>query len=424
MTNEEKQEVGVFRYGVICDLIDAVRLDYGEKNRLIQEKCDRQWRIPHSCKTSISRSTILEWVKKYKESGHELESLYPKTRQDAGKSKSIDAETVASLIEFRKKVISQPVGSVIEDFMQSNPASRISESSAYRLFAREGLLSERINKPTDRRKYEAELPNDLWQSDVMHGPKLLHKGKRRKCYLIAIIDDHSRFIINAGFYWSENLKTYLKVLEEAFLRRGLPRKLYVDNGAAFKSNHLKYVTAKLEIALIHAKPYSPQGKGKIERWFRTVRMSFLTSFGGETLEEINTAFGQWLTEKYHKKKHTSTSSAPWQRFSENIECIRAAPKNLTDYFRKTANRKVAKDRTVTLDGRLYEAPVSLIGQRIELLYHEDTPHEVEIIYKNRSYGIAASVNLHVNCRVKRDKNSETDIQLISKTDQYKGGSLL
>jgi putative transposase len=119
-------------------------------------------------------------------------------------------------------------------------------------------------KPTDRRKFEAELPNDLWQSDVMHGPKVHVDGKRRKTYLIAVIDDHSRLICHGQFYLSEKLACYLQALEQALLKRGLPRKLYVDNGPAFRSRHLEQVTASLGIALIHSKPYKPQGRGKID----------------------------------------------------------------------------------------------------------------------------------------------------------------
>jgi putative transposase len=147
----------------------------------------------------------------------------------------------------------------------------------------------------------------------MHGPQVLVQDKQRKTYLIAIMDDHSRLITAAAFYLSENLKTYLTVLEQAFLSRGLPRKLYVDNGPAFRSHHLKYVAASLSIALIHARPYKPQGKGKIERWFRTVRLQFLQKFTGKTLPDLNTAFDKWLNEIYHQRKHSSTGETPFKK---------------------------------------------------------------------------------------------------------------
>ena len=226
------------------------------------------------------------------------------------------------------------------------------------------------------------------------------------------------------FYLSENLKTYLTVLEQAFLSRGLPRKLYVDNGPAFRSHHLKYVAASLSIALIHARPYKPQGKGKIERWFRTVRLQFLQRFTGKTLEDLNEAFEKWLHGEYHQRKHSSTGESPFKRFTSAMECIRTAPTDLKDHFRKTARRKVAKDRTITLDGNMFEAPVALIGRHVDVKYHEDTPLQAEVIYKTKSYGLLTPVNLAVNCRVKRDRWNENDIRIMSEPSNYKGGRLL
>lgn len=101
----------------------------------------------------------------------------------------------------------------------------------------------------DLRKLEAKYPNDLWQSDVMHGPRVDFDGKRKKTYLIAIIDDHSRLIPKDRFWFSEKLAFSLDTFEKALLRRGLPRKPYIDNGGAFRSRHLEYAAASLGIAL-------------------------------------------------------------------------------------------------------------------------------------------------------------------------------
>jgi hypothetical protein len=277
--------------------------------------------------------------------------------------------------------------------------------------------------PEDRRKFEAELPNDLWQSDCMHGPSVLHDDKRRKAYLLAFIDDHSRLIPHAEFYLSESLECYIRALEHALSTRGLPRKLYVDNGPAFRSHHLEFIAASLGIALVHARPYKPQGKGKIERFFRTVRADFLPGFKGETLDDLNLAFHIWLGELYHQKIHSSTGQSPFARFTAHMECIRHPPANLKDHFRKTGRRKVAKDRTVSLNGKIFEAPVALVGKQVLLLYHDADPLQVEVIFSGQTYGFLSPLDIHVNCRVKRDKNNNP--QLIS-TDQgrtYKGGSL-
>jgi hypothetical protein len=270
-------------------------------------------------------------------------------------------------------------------------------------------MEKPANRPVDRRKFEAELPNDLWQSDVMHGPKLRVGNTLKKTYLIAFIDDHSRLIPHGEFYPSESLACFSNALEQALLKRGLPRKLYVDNGSAYRSRQLEYTCASLGIALIHARPYMPQGKGKIERFHRTVRSELLSGFKGQTLREINEAFDLWVNGKYHQRKHSSTSQSPFKRFTSHMECIRTAPADLKDHFRKTVKRRVNKDRSIVINKRLYEAPVELIGKRVEVLFHEDSPEEAEVKWRQKSYGMLTMIDLHVNCRVKRDKNNQIEL---------------
>lgn len=412
MTENEKQQIAVFRFGVIHEFVSSAKLNRGEQQRLLQEKCDRKWVIPSSDRTRLSRNTILSWVKKYKESGGKLESLYPQDRSDNGKSRAIDEETGLNLLHLRQEMPDVTVPVLIRRMYERGlvPVGKeLKPATVYRFLHSRNLMKPATDKPMDRRKFEAELPNDLWQSDVMHGPMVDVGGKKRKSYLIGFIDDHSRLVPYARFYLSENLASFLDAFEKALLKRGLPRKLYVDNGAAYRSRHLEHITASLGIALIHAKPYQPQGKGKIERFFRTVRGQFLAEAGQLSLEGINASFDLWLRQIYHQKKHSSTGKTPADRFVSRMECLRAAPENLKDHFRLIARWKVAKDRTVTLDGNLFEAPVGLIGQRVDLLYHKDSPKKVEVRWQQKSYGYLTPVDLHVNCRVKRDKNNRPQL---------------
>ncbi len=426
MTEEMKKRIATFRFGVISDIVTSSKLDYGEQERLVQEKCNRQWDIPYSPRTHIARSTIYSWLKKYTDNGNKLTALYPRERSDTGVSRTIDDETANFIIQTRLENPVLTLKDLIDKVVKDNPGlthKALPKTNVYRILQKQNLTGTKKAIPKDRRRFEAESPNDIWQSDVMHGPRLLYKNKLRKTYLLAIIDDHTRIIPNAQFYFSENLATYLLFLEEAFQRRGLPRKLYVDNGAAFKSHHLKFVSASLEISLINAKAYQPEGKGKIERWFKTIRSSFLPTFTGNTIEELNSALSQWINKKYHQATHSSTGEKPVNRFASNMKCIRVAPKNLTDYFRKSVRRTVAKDRTVTIKGFIFEAPVALIGQRVELLYHEDTPEAVEVRFDGTSYGFIEKVDIHVNCRVKRNKDRRDDIDIESNGANCSSGKL-
>jgi putative transposase len=412
MDEEQKKEIAVFRFGIIADFVTGTQLDRGEKERLLADKCARRWTIPFSNRTSIGRSTIRDWIARYKKGGHRLEALYPQERADRGKSRSIDDETAANLTCVRNEKPGATVGALIAVMVKRQlicPGTRLNTTNVWRFLHQNGLMPEL--KPVDRRKYEAELPNDIWQSDVMHGPQVLVNDRRRKAYLIAFIDDHSRLIPYGAFYLSENLASFLDAFEKALGKRGLPRKLYVDNGSAFRSRQLEHVCASLAIALIHATAYQPQGKGKIERFFRSVRMQFLPSVETEiSLADLNIAFQRWL-DQYHQRRHSAIGQSPLQRYGANIQCLRAAPDDLKDHFRMVVRRTVAKDRSVTIDGRLFEAPVALIGKRIDLLFHKDKPLRVEARLAGKSYGMLQPVDLAVNCRVKRDKNRNTQLDI-------------
>jgi len=423
MTEQDKKQVAAFRFGVICDLVNGVQLDPGEQERLIQQKCARKWQIPFSQKTRIGRSTVLRWVRLYRQSNGRLESLYPRDRSDHGVSRAMDEDTCLGLVTLRKHKPNAPVRHLIDEMEKRRmvAAGQLKLSTVYRFLHQQGLMKP-AEVRQDRRKFEAELPNDLWQSDVMHGPRLEAGGKRKKTYLIAILDDHSRLITHGEFYLSERLTCCLDTLKQALSKRGLPRKLYVDNGAAFRSRHLEHITASLGIALVHSKPYKPQGRGKIERFFRTVRGDFLFSFKGQSLNDVNEAFNLWLNDIYHQRVHSATGQSPFKRFASHVECLRAAPANLTEHFRQCARRRVAKDRTLTLNGRLYEAPVPLIGHQVELLYHPGAADKVEIRFRTKSYGMAIPVDVHVNCRVRRGRNSNTSIEH-NKPSTYRGGCL-
>jgi putative transposase len=405
---EKKKQVAIFRFGVISDFVSPTRLGWGERARLLGEKCARQWQIPFSTRTRLSPATIRSWIRAYEKGGQRLEAIYPHSRSDRGAGRALDQETTLALIGLRREMPHATVRSLIRSAQQRgvvDPEKHLAESTVWRLLTREGLMERDEQAAVDRRRFEAELPNDIWQSDVMHGPAVLAQGKNRKAYLIAFIDDMSRLICHAQFYLSENLNCYLDALRQALLTRGLPRKLYVDNGPAFRSFHLHQITASLGIALVHARPYQPQGKGKIERFFRTVRSDFLPAARAQSLTDLNLALDCWLRELYHNREHKSTGQTPLARYAAHCECVRATPKDLPDHFRQQARRRVAKDRTVSLAGRLYEAPIALIGKQIILLYHAHDLARIEARFEGKSYGMLTVVDLNVNCRVQREKDT-------------------
>jgi transposase InsO family protein len=184
----------------------------------------------------------------------------------------------------------------------------LAPATVHRLLSRHGLMDKRPGLPTskDRRRFAFDKAGELWMSDVMHGPAVMADGRKRKSYLLALLDDATRIVPYAAFALSENTTAFLSVLCQAVLRRGVPTRLYVDNGSAYRSHHLSLVCAKLGIALIHARPYQPQGKGKQERWFRTVRMQLLPTLASAdlaSLEALNRRLWAWVEGEYHHSPH-------------------------------------------------------------------------------------------------------------------------
>ena len=185
---------------------------------------------------------------------------------------------------------------------------------------------------------------------------------------------------------------------------------FSDNGPSFRSQRLSYACASLGIALIFATPYTPQGKGKIERYFRTIRTQMLPLVGAhDSLDQLNAQLAEWLDHSYHQRVHSSTGERPLQRYLRHLELLRPAPQELRDHFRTVVRRKVDKDRAVALYGKLYEAPVGLIGNTVNLLYHEADPSRIEVFFEDRSYGFLSELNPHVNSRVRRVSGHETEL---------------
>jgi len=404
MEQEKKEKIAAFRFGVIFRMVGLKETERGKKESVLRDIVRSRWDIPYTGRSYISRSTILEWLRRYEESGRKVESLYPKSREDSGLSRSIDAETELALVNLKKELlgVSLPVllkiargkGIIDKDF-------KASVQSIYRMFKRHGLDKE-LKEPQDRRRFEAELPNDLWQSDCMHGPKVIVEGRLKKTFLFGFIDDHSRLIPHAEFYLRENLENYIDCLIKALEKRGLPRKLYVDNAPSFRSHQLKYCTASLGIALVFTDPYDAAAKGKIERMWKTIRMQLLPFVSEEiTLERLNEMLREWIDKEYHLRVHGSTKKSPLDRYLEHISLIRPAPKDLMSYFRKQMHRKVGKDRTVSLLGKLYEAPEGLIGNTVTLVYHERDPQRIEVVFEGKSHGFLIPLDVHLNSRIRR-----------------------
>ena len=400
--------IATFRFGIISEFVTGVHLEYGEKEKLFNEKCSRTYKIPFSDTTRISRSTIKKWINDYRNAGNRIDGLMPNERKDKGMFKSLDLSLQLAIKEIKRNKPDLTGIALINELRHRRYLGvdeKVNLSVLYRFLKTNEIIKPKAIK--DRRSFEASFPNELWQSDVLHGPLVKGKNRtKRKSYLIAILDDHSRLIPHGQFYYSEKLDSFKDCLKQAIEKRGLPQRLYIDNGSCYKAINLEQITASLGIGIVHTPPYTPQGRGKIERFFRYVRENFLALHSELlSIECINAYFDDWI-EIYHNRIHGTTKQTPLERYQQNMKCVRPAPKYLIEYFRFIEFRKVKKDRTFCLNGTIYEAPVELIDKRVELKFHKESPEEIEIFYDGHSFGMAVLLNREVNFTIgRKNKNS-------------------
>lgn len=408
--NDLAEEIALFRYGIIADVVRHEPGSSGIYTQL-RDKATQQYNIPGSAKRQVAFDTLRTWVKAYRKQG--FAGLYPKPRSDRGRPRNIAPEVVDHLLNAKDESPSLTVKQVIAKVKNDGlvPADCVlPESTVHRLLHRAGLMVKAADTGTskDRRQFSYTWAGELMMSDVMHGPALVRDGRRKhKTYLIAFLDDATRVIAHAQFCWSENTATFFPVFKQALLRRGIPLRLYVDNGAAYRSRQLELVCAKLGITLVHARPYQPQGKGKIERFFRTVRMQFLNQVHVESLEEMNRRLWAWVEGEYHLSAHRGldkeTPLDRWAQVAGRIKTV-GPELDLDDVFLWEVKRQVRTDRTVSLNGNLYEASPELVKQNVTLRYDPGAPlnRPLQVWHRGSRHDDATPLDRHANCFVKRD----------------------
>lgn len=260
------------------------------------------------------------------------------------------------------------------------------------------------------KRFSHQFINELWQTDVLYGPYIKVGKAKKQLYLLAFIDDASRLITHGQFFDTQNYTALRIALREAILKRGVPKMIYTDNGKIYRANQFAMLCASLGCSLIHAAPFTPTSKGKIERFFLTVRQRFLSNTDTTKIrgiDELNLLFWRWLEENYQRKTHSSLDLSPLDFFMSQAHQIKlfSNPELLKEYFLLRITRKVNHDATLSIDTVLYETDQCLANSRIEVRYEPEwltIPQKTLPLYKEgKLVGEAKQVNFYDNARVKR-----------------------
>ena len=237
-------------------------------------------------------------------------------------------------------------------------------------------------------RFEASIRNELWTGDGLHGPKLDGAAARR-AVLLAFIDDHSRTLVGWRWGTGEDVLRLEAALRAGLMARGVPEAILVDRGSAFVSSQLLRACAVLGVKLVHASPRAATTKGKIERFFRTVRDQFLVEIDdGVELAELNRLFSAWLEVVYHRRVHSETGQTPIERFDAAGAPALPTPALLREAFLWSQERMVTKTATVSLYGNQYEVDAALVGRKVELVFDPFDLTRIEVRYQHRPFGIA------------------------------------
>jgi putative transposase len=394
---ERARAVGLFRYALIREAADP-ELTTRQRGRLVRDLAAREHAGPFGHPVQVARPTIDRWIRAWRRGG--FDALVPSPRQTGPRTPVEVLELAAGL----KREVPGRTAAQVAEILRAHAGWAPDERTLQRHFARLELNTRPNGQPpTAFGRFEADAPNVRWTGDALHGPTVAG----RKAILCAFIDDHSRLL--TGYRWARREDT---VRLEAALRgglaaRGIPGSIYVDNGSAFVDKQLLRACACLGIRLVHSRPGEPAGRGKIERFFRTVRDQFLVEIGSgrelTDMVELNTLFTAWVETVYHRRTHSETDQTPQDRWSTG-QPMTPTPAQLREAFLWSEWRTVTKTATVGLHGNTYEVDTALVGRKIELVFDPFDLTHIEVRWHGRPMGAAVphQIGRHVHHKARPD----------------------
>lgn len=391
------QQVALFRYQVICPALGR-DLSKKDRGRIVRGLAGQTHEHPIHGKVTYSRESLDRWVRAYRTGG--FDALVPAARQPGPR---IEAEVLDLAAGLKQETPGRTAAQVARILTASTGWSP-SESTLLRMFHRRDLMGPATGQTGEVfGRFEAACANERWAGDALHGPRIAG----RKVFLFAFIDDHSRLVPGYRFGFAEDTVRLSTALNRALNARGVPQTLYVDNGGPYVDAWLLRACGKLGIQLVHATPYRPQGKGKIERFFRTVRDQFLVEITATTAEEVaaagqtpaealaevNRLFAAWVETVYHRATHSETGQSPIDRWDTSwataghLPALPSGP-DLDEAFKWSEYRTVTKTATVSLHGNTYQVEQALVGRRVELVFNPFDLGKIETRYDGKGFGLA------------------------------------
>jgi transposase InsO family protein len=392
---DETLDLALWRYGIISPLLHG----HGDDRSLtlkMKALAEGTYLRPDGIPVQPTFESLRKWLYRYRRGG--LSALKNQPRADKG-THQVPENLATAMFELRERHPRWTIALMLQHLLETGRwnGRKPSESALYRFAARHHLQRDpRLPDTAAVQPFAFDAFGQMWIADFLHGPKIRTGRNKRKTLLHMIIDDASRWGVQGGFGFSETVEAMIRDLVTAVRRFGIPERLYVDNGPCYQSRHLKLACARAGIHLLHTPAYRPQGRGKVERFFRTVRDQFLASDTSKTIEQLNVNFDQWLS-LYHRRIHSRLECSPLEKRMSIPNVCKPVPEtaDVEPLFRMERRCRVYKDGTIRLKNRLFEVPGAAPGARVTIYY---MPWDLSNICYGESMLTARDVNLSENAR--------------------------
>jgi putative transposase len=381
---DRARAVALWRYQLIREPADPAH-STRQRGRMVRELAAREHPGPFGAPVWVSRQSLDRWITSWRRGG--FDALVPSPRQLQPRTPAEILDMAAALKRENPGRTAAQVARILRRHLGWGP----SESTVLRHLTRLELAGPPPAQATVFGRFEALHPNEIWVGDALHGPVIAG----RKTYLFAFLDDHSRLLVGHRFGFAEDTVRLAAALRPALASRGVPHAVYVDNGSAFIDAWLLRACAKLGIKLIHSTPGRPQGRGKIERFFRRVRDQFLVELSTPDndvlvpdLLGLNRLFTAWAETEYHRTTHSETGQTPLERWSAGDPPALPTPAALREAFLWETTRTVTKTATVSLHGNTYLVDGGLVGRKVELVFDPFDLTTIEVRLRGKPMGLA------------------------------------
>jgi transposase InsO family protein len=410
MNDETRQQIALFRYGILAPLISGIYDDLGSRKGFFRDAASKTYTNPRGIDTTLSASTLERWFYRYQK--HGFDALLPQRRVDTGISRKLDADMIEQINYLKQEYPRIPATLIHQKLIDNGTINKheISLSTVNR-YINQLNLKMKYTTNKDMHRYERPHINEVWCGDSSVGPYLMVDGKKKKVWIIAFLDDTSRMITGIDIFFHDNFVNVMSVMKSGVKKFGKPKIWNLDNGSSYKNNQISLLAARIGTTLSYNPPYTPTGKAKIERWFSTLKkqwMSQLNMADFESLDDLRVSLFEYV-KTYNNRVHSSLNGlSPMDRFFKESPLIKRLSVEQIDYgFLLELERRVSIDNVVVINKVDYEVDYRYSKQRILLRY---SPDMKQIFVVDKNTGDLTPIKLlnkQENSQIKRKKLSLT-----------------